>query len=119
MTDRNSKLKFLIDTGTDVSVIPRSTEKHCLHPNGLSLQAANNTKLNTYGQKYLTLDFGLRREFPFIFYIADVQKHIIRADFLPKFFLLVNFKDRSLHGSLKSCHMICATDVSVLSAYMP
>ena len=54
ITDRNSRLKFLIDTGSEVSVIPRSTEKHLLHPTGLSLQAANNTKINTYRQKSLT-----------------------------------------------------------------
>ena len=112
ITDINSRLKFLIDTGSEVSVIPRSTEKHFLHPTGLSLQAANNTKINTYGQKSLTLDFGLRREFQFIFLIADVQKPIIGADFLSKFGLLVNFKDRSLHDNLKSCHITCATDVS-------
>ena len=51
ITDRNSRLKFLIDTGSEVNVIPRSTEKHFLHPAGLSLQAANNTKIKTYCQK--------------------------------------------------------------------
>ena len=111
VTDRNSKLKFLIDTGSEVSVIPRSTEKHFLHPIGLSLQAANNTKISIYGQKSLTLDFGLRCEFPFIFLIADVQKPIIGADFLSKLGLFVNFKDCSLHENLNSCHITCATDV--------
>ena len=111
VTDRNSKLKFFIDTGSEVSVIPLSTGKHFLHPTGLSPQASNNTKINTYGQKSLSLDFGLRREFPFIFLIADVQKPIIGADFLSMFSLLVNYNDCSLHDNLNSCHITCATDV--------
>ena len=73
VTDRNSKLKVLIGTCSEVSVIPRSKEKHFLHPTGLSLQAANNTKISTYGQKFLTLDFGLRREYTFISLSDDVQ----------------------------------------------
>ena len=47
VTDRNSKLKFLIDTGSEVSFIPHSTEKHFVQPISFSLQAANNTKTNT------------------------------------------------------------------------
>ena len=41
VTERNSKLKFFINTGSEVSVIPRSTEEHFLHPTDLYLQAAN------------------------------------------------------------------------------
>ena len=44
VTDRNSKLKFFIDTGSEVSFISHLTEKHFVYPTGFSLQAANNTK---------------------------------------------------------------------------
>nr|CDS34070.1 gag pol polyprotein [Hymenolepis microstoma] len=46
---RNSKHRFLVDTGSEVSVIPRPAEKRCLQATGISLLAANNTKIPTYG----------------------------------------------------------------------
>lgn len=52
------------------------------------LYAANGTTINTYGTINLELDLGLRRNFPWRFVIADVQKAIIGADFLAHYELL-------------------------------
>nr|VZI12561.1 unnamed protein product [Spirometra erinaceieuropaei] len=60
INDKSSGLRFLVDTGAEVSVIP-SLRRHRLKPSQFSLQAANSTTISTYGQRSLTLDLGLRR----------------------------------------------------------
>nr|CDS25957.1 gag pol polyprotein [Hymenolepis microstoma] len=109
VVDRNSKIKFLVDTGSEVSVISRSAEKRCLQATGISILSANNTKILTYGQKFLNLDLALRREFPFVFLIADFRKPIIGADFLSTFRLFVNLRDSSLHKDVISLQVIYPT----------
>nr|CDS26537.1 gag pol polyprotein [Hymenolepis microstoma] len=81
VVDRNSKLRFLVDTGSEIGVFPRSGEKRCLKPTGTLLLAANNSRICTSGQKFLNLDLGLRREFPYVFLIADVKKTHYRRRF--------------------------------------
>nr|CDS33867.1 gag pol polyprotein [Hymenolepis microstoma] len=107
--ERNSKFRFLLDTGSEVSVIPRSAEKRCLQAIGTSLLVTNNTKIPTYGQKFLDLDLGPCREFPFVFLIADVRKPIIGANFLSKFQLLISFRDSALHDNVTSLQLVCST----------
>ncbi|CAH8562769.1 unnamed protein product [Dicrocoelium dendriticum] len=105
--DSTTKLHFLVDTGAEVSVLPRSLEKRPLQPAGPMLTAANQTKIATYGQKLLTLSLGLRRNFPFIFTIADVQKPIIGIDFLSKFGLVVDLRCGKLRDDTTSLSIPC------------
>ena len=79
--DRRSHIKFLIDTGSDISVLPANRYKH-LKPSGPQLYAANGSIIRTYGQKLVKLDLELRREFNWSFTVADVTTAIIGADFL-------------------------------------
>ena len=53
-------------------------------------------QLDTYGTQSLTNNIGLRRSFPWIFTIADVNHAIICADFLRHFNLLVDLRTHSL-----------------------
>ena len=56
--DYNSNLKFLIDTGASISVIPSkrfNTSKD--KPDGGSLRAANGSSINIYGEKLLNFDY--------------------------------------------------------------
>ena len=48
--DENSKLQFLINTGAELSVIPKPPNVH-LQPSLIKLLAANNTEINTYGKR--------------------------------------------------------------------
>ncbi|BHF70289.1 hypothetical protein SprV_0301333900 [Sparganum proliferum] len=95
INDKSSGLRFLVDTGAEVSVIP-PLRRHRLNPSQFSLQAANSTTISTYGQRYLTLDLGLRRRFQWVFIEADVKSPIIGADFLSSFGLTVNVRHRRL-----------------------
>lgn len=65
----------------------------------LSLSAANGTVINTYGNKLLSIDIGLRRNFTFSFVLASVDRPIIGADFISSFDLLVDLKRRRLIDS--------------------
>lgn len=94
--DNYSKLKFLIDTGADVSVIPVNLFRTYKVNPQLTLNAANGSTINTYGTKLLKLNLGLRRDFTFPFTVAQVNKPIIGADFLDRFGLLTDIKHRRL-----------------------
>lgn len=93
----NTRSTYLIDTGADVSLIPVPKSSQHLHkdPNFV-LSAANGTTIPTYGNRLLTLHIGLQRKLPHIFVIADVSKPIIGADFLEKYGLLVDVKNKRL-----------------------
>lgn len=95
VTDSKSGLRFLIDTGANVSVIPRNKfrDTEC---QDYKLYAANGTEIKTYGTKILNVDFKLRREFKWSFIIADIKQPIIGADFLAHFNLLVDLKAKKL-----------------------
>ena len=62
VTDRASGLKLLINTGVEVSVVPR-LHTHWKTQTGPSLQAINNTSIPTYGTCSLILNLGLRRTY--------------------------------------------------------
>lgn len=92
LADSSSKITFLVDTGADVSVIPKSYAPRAEVQPNLTLYAANYTKIPTFGTKRIILDLGLRRRFAWSFVIADVRQPIIGVDFLRHFGLLVDAK---------------------------
>ena len=47
--------------------------------------AVNDTPIRTFGKRFLTLSLGLRRPFPWVFIITDVQRPILGVDFLRHF----------------------------------
>ena len=80
--DSSTHTRFLIDTGSEVSVLPPSPSDRRHLPDKLTLTAVNDTPIPTFGKRSLTLDLGLRRSFSWIFIVADVQQPILGADFL-------------------------------------
>ncbi|GBM64848.1 hypothetical protein AVEN_157103-1 [Araneus ventricosus] len=87
-TDKQTGLRFLVDSGAELSIIP-ATANHKIC-NSFKLYAANGTVIPTFGFKILTLDLGLRRSFQFPFVIAKVDRAILDADFLTKFQLIID-----------------------------
>ena len=106
MCDLNSKQQFLVDTGADLSVLPplKSDNKS---PSGLQLTAANGSVIQTYGQRLLTLDFGLRRPFSWKFVVADVSKPIIGADLLFHYNLMPDLRNSRLVDAITSLSTQC------------
>jgi len=94
--DKKKGIAYLIDTGADISVIPRGMVHGKLKSTDLKLFAANNTEIRTYGVKTKILDIGLRRPFPWNFVIADVKQPIIGADFLAHHGILTDLKNHRL-----------------------
>jgi len=97
VTDRTSGIRYLIDTGSDVSVYP--PQKHRMFrgkAEPYQFYAANGSVIPTYGTKTLQPSLSLRREFPWRFIIADVLQPIIGADFLAHYHLLPDMKRKKL-----------------------
>nr|CDS32674.1 gag pol polyprotein [Hymenolepis microstoma] len=85
-SERDDRICYYHKTyGDDAKKCRPGCRKYYLQSTGISLLAANNSKIHTYGQKFLKFDLGLRQEFPFVFLTADVKKPIIGAEF-PKLF---------------------------------
>ena len=83
--DKVSGRRFMVDNGAELSVIPPSlADRRNLDP-GFALQAVNKTSIATYGRRLLSLDFGFRRNFSFVFVITDVSAPLLGADFLDTF----------------------------------
>lgn len=97
--DQNTKIKFLVDSGAVVSCLPKHFAK-CRQPKELKLYAANGSCINTYGIRSIELNFGLRRNFPWKFIIADVSSPIVGADFLERYGLLLDVKNQRLIDGL-------------------
>ncbi|CAE1310754.1 unnamed protein product [Acanthosepion pharaonis] len=99
VTDTRNNLRFLVDTGAAISVLPVH-DKARQQPFQLRLQAANGSSINTYGTKSLTLNIGMRRDFTWNFTVADVQMPILGADFLAHYDLAVRMNNHSLTDNL-------------------
>ncbi|GFX22285.1 hypothetical protein TNCV_2951261 [Trichonephila clavipes] len=94
LLDRKSGQKFLIDSGSEICVIPPSPTMNKSPQSNFSLFAANNTKISAYGMVRKELNLGLRRPFIWTFIIADVSSPIIGADFLKHFNLIIDLKKK-------------------------
>lgn len=118
ITEINSKLRFLVDTGADVSIVPQSRFRRRINPN-LTLYTATGTPIPTYGFVKLELNLGLRRNFIWTFVIADINHAILGADFLTDFNLTVDLQRRALIDSNTSLsskctsRSVCVTEIKI------
>ena len=96
VADKGHKCRYLIDTGTAVSVLPKSCANGISDAGSLPLVAANNSTIHTYGNCKRVVDVGSKREYSWTFIVADVQQPIIGADFLIHYNLLVDLRSSCL-----------------------
>ena len=90
ITNRANSLRFLVDTGAEVSIVPPSCTERSVSQGSSPLQAVNGSSIVTFGVRCLTLDLGLHQTFLWVFVIADIPHPIIGADFLSHFGLHVD-----------------------------
>ncbi|CAE1268456.1 unnamed protein product [Acanthosepion pharaonis] len=93
--DRRNHIKFLVDIGAAISVIPPK-EQQDRKATPYKLQAANGSTIETYGAKTLTLNIDMRRDFTWTFTQADVKTPILGADFLAHYDLAVHMNTTTL-----------------------
>jgi len=102
ITDRVSNLRFLVDTGSDLCVVPRRHVPGRKERTSYDLFAAYGTPIPTYGWRTLTLNLGRRRDFTWRFVVADVQLQIIGVDLLANFNLLVDCRNNKILDGVTS-----------------
>jgi cleavage and polyadenylation specificity factor subunit 1 len=87
-----------------------------MHPQA-NLRAANGTTIQVYNQISLTIDIGLRRDFRWMFLVADVEQPILGADFLCHFNLIVDMGKRTINDNLtkfnKNCPVVNAINLLI------
>ena len=100
VTDRSSGLRFLVDTGAEVSVLLVSCLPRSSFPVGPTLQAVNHSAIATFGSASWTINLGLLCTFRWVFLIGDVKHPILGVDFLHNFNLLVDLTKGRLVDSV-------------------
>ena len=103
--DRRNKLKFLVDTGAAISIIPYTIDPST-KPTSLKLQAANGSTIDTYGGKTLALNIGMRRDYTWTFTLAKVKISILNADFLAHYEQSFRMNQRALSDTKTNLHVI-------------
>lgn len=96
VTDKRTGFQFLVDTGSDLCVVPKTILKDRRKKSDFVLSAANGSIINTYGDINFVLNLGLRRDFVWRFIVADVTKAIIGVDFLSYYNLIVDVRNQRL-----------------------
>ena len=95
--DPLTNINFLVDSGAELSVIPKQFSNSALKAdNSCHLIAANGSPIKSYGTSNLELSLGLRRTFSHIFVVADVTHPILGADFLHEHGLLLDIQQKRL-----------------------
>lgn len=103
--DKESGLVFLVDSGSDISIIPVN-HKAKKQPAKYVLYAANNTPINTYGERSLRLHFGFCRFIEWRFVVASVPYPIIGADLLSASGIIVDLQGRKLIDTRSGSHVV-------------
>lgn len=110
--DHNSKITFLVDSGSDVSVLPKNFIPNPHIKTSYKLNAVNNSPITTFGIHELNLDFKLGTSYVWNFVVADVSTPIIGADFLNYFHILPDLKLQKLINNTNMCSVKCVTKES-------
>lgn len=113
VNDRQTRRRFLVDSGASVSVVPATYADRVINSSSQCLTAANGATITTYGKRTILIDLGFKR-FSWEFIIADVRENILGADFFRAHNIAIDLRGERLID-LNSFHIISApaTEVSV------
>ena len=90
----NSKKYFLVDTGSELSILPPGLVK-ATRPNNQPLIAANGTPIKSFGTRQMVLQLGLQK-YTWRFIVTEVTQPILGGDFLRSHSLLVDLANERL-----------------------
>ncbi|GFS03712.1 retrovirus-related Pol polyprotein [Elysia marginata] len=96
VVDRLSGRSYLVDTGAEVSVYPASVQERKFQPPSSSLTAANGTSIPTWGKRKVSLAIGHKGQYNHEFYLADVTRPILGADFFTKHGIAIDLRGKRL-----------------------
>ncbi|UYV64301.1 hypothetical protein LAZ67_3000207 [Cordylochernes scorpioides] len=119
VSDKKTGMRFLVDSGADVSIIPYKG-KLGTTLNDFKLYAANGKEISAYGTQILSLDLGLQRQFQWPFVIAKTNRGILGADFLNNFKLILDINRRQLIDGITNLTIkgdICSISEETFSSY--
>lgn len=95
ISDSRHGVTYLIDTGADVSVLPATAHdrrfKHC----STELTAANGSSIKTFGKTRRQIMLG-NLHYTHEFYIAEVTRPILGADFFRSHHIAIDVRGRKL-----------------------
>jgi cleavage and polyadenylation specificity factor subunit 1 len=96
VTDVTNGRKFLVDTGSVVSILPASQFEKDQRTPAYDLLAANGSKIATYGSMFSSVNLhpGLRLDWTFI--VADINQAILGLDFLKHHMFTLNLRSNCL-----------------------
>ena len=86
---------FLVDSGADVCVFPATRHDRAHRARTEGMVAANGSTIKTYGVRTIPLKIG-RQRYEQEFWVADVEKPILGAEFFIKNDLAIDLKRRVL-----------------------
>ena len=99
-----------MDTGAEVSVLPPSSHERFFNNSG-PLVAANGSFIKTYGKRTVTIQLPVAR-FRWNFFLANVSKTLLGADFLRANFLLVDIQHyRLVNAKSFTSTPLCKTNI--------
>ena len=97
--DTESPTKYLVDTGAQVSVLPRRCFPRGLHvepaPPGQHLVAANGSPIRVHGTVLMDVTFGQHR-YQHRFFVTDITTPILGTDFLGAHRIVVDVANQRL-----------------------
>ena len=95
VTDRSSRHRCLLDTGSQVSLWPLSPASPNLQRANLRLTAANGTPIKAFGYERRQININ-GKSYSFMFLIAQVSRPILGLDFLQAFRMSIDLGRRQL-----------------------
>ncbi|KAJ8871607.1 hypothetical protein PR048_027934 [Dryococelus australis] len=119
ITDAHSGVRFLIDTGADISVLPPTSREKTNTDESKELYAAKGSITRTFGERLLKFDLGLNCSYVWPSVLADVRTPIIGASFLKHLNLLPDVSNRRLLDANTSSATTCpiAADSGIEELY--
>ena len=94
----NCSYKFLIDTGSVISLLPLNTVNlNAENSPNTTLFAANGSQIKTAGKQNLDININ-GKTYSWTFIIANVTNPILGADFLTHFNLVVDCKNKKIYN---------------------